>query len=220
MSTEKSSQLWCTPLLHPAHITRGRFELEEAQENALHRLADVVRAGHEPPYWDTSQPPDGAWLYPSLKMLDEWKAELFLAGHDAVVYDLETAGDYIICVGMAGLTLESGELGRVLCLRFRLQGGRHYWANFHDHTVAVQFLASLLDNPRLANVFHNGVSFDVPLLVQHGFRVRGPLWDTMVMSSRAYPEMPKGLQFLATRYLWASVWKTLVRPEEEEEGKS
>ena len=215
-----TNTLWCTPLLHPAHITRGRWNAEEAQQNALARLVEVVKAGGEPPQWDTSQPPEGAWIYPSLSQLTDWRGEFTTAGHDAVVYDLETAGDHIICVGMMGLTLETGARGRGLCLRFRLREGRRYWPNPREHCLAVEFLSRFLDDPTVATVVHNGVSFDIPLLMEHGFRVRGPIVDTMVLSSRAYAEMPKGLQFLATRYLWAPCWKTMTDETDEPEGKA
>lgn len=212
---------WVTPILHPAHILRGQWAVEECQEAYLTRLVERVRNGREPPAWDTSQPPrEDTWLYPSLGQLQQWQDELASEGRDAVVHDLETAGDHIICDGLQGLTLGTWERGRVLCLRFRKHGGKHYWTTLADHKAAVEFLSGLLDDPALTNVFHNGVSFDLPLLVRHGFRVRGPILDTMVMASRAYAERPKGLQFLATRYLWAPVWKTLTDEADEVEGKA
>lgn len=213
------ASLFVTPLVHPAAITRGRWNIEEAQEAYLRRLAPYIKEGREPPVWDVTQAPPGACLYPDLGDLNRWSLQLD-GTFDAVVYDLETTGDFIICVGMVPLDLVEGTMGWPLCLRFRRQGGARYWPTPTQHLAAVEWLASHLDDPALGSVFHNGTSFDVPLLVKHGFRLRGPIVDTMVMSSRAYAEMPKGLQFLATRYLWAPVWKTLTDPDDEMEGKA
>ena len=65
-------------------------------------------------------------------------------------------------------------------------------------------------------VFHNGISYDIPLLERYGFEVRGLLVDTMWLAHHCYSELPKGLQFLATQYCWAPVWKSLV--DEKDEG--
>jgi hypothetical protein len=64
-------------------------------------------------------------------------------------------------------------------------------------------------------VFHNGQAFDIPYLEDLGFEVNGYAGDTLLMAHLALPELPKGLQFLATLYCRLPMWKRLV---EEEEG--
>ena len=82
-----------------------------------------------------------------------------------------------------------------------------------------EWLYSVLADARLGKVFHNGVVYDVPILQGIGFHVRGRLIDTMNLAHACYPELSKGLQFTATLYNWAPVWKVLSDETDEGDGK-
>jgi len=212
--------VWFIPLLHPAAILRGNWNKEPAQRLAVDRIAELLRKDQRPAPWQIEEPPPGRNLFPTLEELREFYRETTDGPWDALAHDLENAGPHIICDGMCQANLETGEIGRSVCLRFRRQGGSLYWTNGDSHLEATQFLWDVLADPDIGKVFHNGVTHDVPILEQLGFEVRGRLVDTMILMHTAYSELPKGLQYLATFFNFSPVWKSLTDEKDEEEGKS
>jgi hypothetical protein len=210
--------LWFCPIVHPAAIMRGQWHKEPAQLVAMERVAHALKSGG-PTSFDPSAPPPRSVLFPSLKNLAEFYESTKAEGWDALSHDLENAGPHIICDGMTQLKLDTGEVGRSLCLRFRRQGGGLYWTDWQSHLAAVTWLWWVLADPGVAKVFHNGVTHDVPILEELGFTVNGRLIDTLILAHTAYSEMPKSLQFCATFWNGSPVWKSLVDEADEEEGK-
>jgi len=213
-------EFWVTPLIHPQTIRAGQYSKEPAQQVYLDRLVRNEKAGLSPKRWNTTEAPEGSYLYPSLRQLDEWWDEFKEGGYDAISHDLETAGQFIICDGLTPIQLGSGRIGRSLCLRFRGVGGSRWWANHADHARAVEWFAKVLGDPVITFVGHNVVGFDIPILLEHGFEIPGEILDTMVLQSRAYPEFQKGLQFCSTLFLWAPAWKRMVKVEDDGSEKS
>jgi hypothetical protein len=166
------------------------------------------------------RPPAGAILRPSLSQLRQWSASLYADGYDALAIDIESAGDYLLCVGLTPMHFDTGGIGPTLCLPFRTQGGAQYWHTRSELVVAVELLGGWLADPSLTKVFHFGLLHDVPFLRRMGFDVEGRIVDTAAVSHTAYTELPKGLQFLATLYAGAPVWKRLVDEDDETEGKA
>jgi hypothetical protein len=205
------------PIQHPGSIVRGQWAKEPCQETYLRRLWAAIK-GREPwPDTDVSKPPPNSKLFPTLDDLKQFTEES--QDYDAVSIDIENAGPHIICIGFTLVCLQTGNLGTTICVRFRRRGGRIYWTNRRELLVVVAWLYTLLAEPRLSKVFHNGVVYDVPILEGIGFRVEGRLIDTLNLQHTCYPEMGKGLQFTSTLYLWAPCWKLLVEEKEEAEGK-
>jgi len=211
---------YVTPLVHPTTVRQGNWHLEPAQQAYLTRLVENEKANLPPPTWNTAEPPPGAYLYPSLAQLDEWWTEFKAGGYDAISHDLETAGQFIICDGLTPLDTTTGRVGSSLCLRFRGHDGVRWWASYTEHERAVRWLGKVLADPTISFVGHNIVGFDIPILKQHGFDVAGPLIDTMVLMSRAYPEFKKGLGYCATLFLWAPAWKLMVKDTDDGAEKS
>lgn len=209
--------LWVIPTIHPASLVRGQWHKEPAQQATFRRVAKAL-AGGGPEVWDVNEPPEGSILYPTLRDLQEFYEDTKSGGWDALAHDIEAAGPHLICDGMTQVKLGDGSVGRSLCLRFRRQGGGLYWEDWEDHRAAVGWLWWVLADPGVAKVMHNGVTYDVPVLEELGFTVAGRLVDTMILAHTAYSEFPKGLQFCATLWNGAPVWKRLVE-DEEGEGK-
>ena len=204
-----------TALIHPVTIRSGNYHKEPAQQTYLCRVVENEKKSQDPKDWNTHEPPVGSYLYPSLTQLDEWWDEFLAGGYDAISHDLESAGQFIICDGLTPLNSKTGEIGRSLCLRFRGVGGCRWWPSWKDHHAAVQWLGKVLSHPGIAFVGHNVVGYDIPILREHGFTLGGPVIDTMVLMSRAYPEFPKGLQFCATLFLEAPAWKRMVKDTDD-----
>lgn len=213
------TSFYVTPLLHPSTVRQGQWHREPAQQVYLNRVVSRHKKGLKPYDWQVSLPPPGSYLYPNLWQLDQWWQEFLDGDFDAISHDLETAGQFIICDGLTPFHVESGRCGRSLCLRFRGHGGSRWFRTYREHCAAVDWLGRALAHPGVAFVGHNVVGFDIPILLDHGFTIEGPIIDTMVLQSRAYPELQKGLQFCATMFVGAPAWKGMVKEQDEGEGK-
>lgn len=200
--------LLCVPLLHPSAIVQGNWHKEPLQKAYLHRILSG-----DWPKVDYTQPPPRSTLYPGLSNLEPFYQECLDMGWVSI--DIENAGDILLCVGMTAMTMT--EIGSSICLRFRTQHGGEYWTRRELPTV-VTWLDTLLGNPSLGSVFHNGIGHDVRLLRRMGFEFAGPKMDTFVMAYATYSELPRGLQFCCTYMLGLPVWKTMIN-EDEPEGK-
>lgn len=201
------------PLLHPSAVLQGQAAEEPAQVAALKRVADYLNG--VPPCLQQDSPPPNSFLRPTLGCLRAFNVDR--SKFDTLAIDIENAGEFITVIGITQLSMRLGIVGRSISLPFRTQGGENYWQHWVQHCAAVEWLYDLLADETRAKVFHNGVSHDVLMLERHGFKVRGDLWDTLIMQHYCYPEMRKALQYCATLYLGAPVWKDLLDEDDEKE---
>jgi hypothetical protein len=168
---------------------------------------------------DPAQPPPGAVLWPTRKTLEEWLRDEPWKHYDSIAVDIESAGDYITIIGFTLYETRSSTLGPTLVLPFKRRLGLDYWDEEDDHLRASE-LAYLLLASDTRKVFHNGITFDIPMLTAAGFTVGGSAHDTMVRAHYCYPEMKKGLQYLSTAYLGMPNWKGMLDERDDNEGKS
>lgn len=213
------SKVLINPILHPSGIIRGRWALEDCQVRYLQRVNQCIRGEREPNLTDINLPPPQTTLFPTSDQTREFVLETQKGGWDFVGVDIENAGRHIICIGFTQLSLDTGEIGRTICVRFRRRGGGCYWDSTDRLRSVVESLDDLLGNSDIGLVFHNGTTHDVPILEDVGFKVRGRLIDTMLLAHTANSEIPKSLQFTATLKLWSPAWKLLVQTDDEDEGK-
>ncbi len=155
---------------------------------------------------------------PTLRDLEEFNQQFQPEGEmNAVSIDIENAGPHIICIGFTGFSLD-GNIGSSICVRFRKRGGG-LWHSRKELVATVGWLFQLLNRTEISKVFHNGVTYDIPILEELGFKVRGRLIDTLNLQHCCYPEDRKSLQYCATLYLWSPAWKTSIEEADDEEGK-
>jgi DNA polymerase-1 len=72
-----------------------------------------------------------------------------------------------------------------------------------DHSESARILEEfrpLLESNRIEKVGHN-LKFDIGVLLWHGIRVQGPLFDTMIAHSLIEPDMRHGMDYLSEVYL-------------------
>lgn len=202
---------YIVPLLHPADILRGQFAEEPAQVEYLKRVKEIAD-GADFNIDREACPPEGETYCPrpSLEDLRRWRAGV---GQGRIAVDIETAGDHIRLVGL----LDCSSLA-YLGFPLRTKGGGQYW-RVDELPAAVEWLYDLLSEERVGKVFHNGPSFDIPMLERNGFRVRGTCFDTMLGMHVAYPGVPKDLAYLAKLYLGMVGWKGMVKGKTDAEGK-
>ena len=201
-------KLWVVPILHPAYILRGQAKEEPAQIRYLERVKEISEHGWTT--FDHTNPPQGAILEPDLGDLFRWSTWIGRAG---VTVDIETANRKLRGIGFCRLD-DCVPIWVPLCK----QGGGPYWSGADLHT-AQGALGDILRNPNIPKWFHNGLGFDIPILRYNGYRVNGYAGDTMLMHHIMYPEMRKGLKYLANLYLGIGGWKSLVTDDDEGEAK-
>lgn len=63
-------------------------------------------------------------------------------------------------------------------------------------------------------IFHN-CAYDLQYLLREGFRITGPVHDTMLMHHAHLPEMRKSLGFLGSVYTDEPAWKSMRERGEE-----
>lgn len=75
----------------------------------------------------------------------------------------------------------------------------NHWS-YEEELSILTALDSVLSDPTIEKVGQN-ISFDAQILAREfGFKIRGLVQDTMVAAYTLYPELPKGLDFLASLY--------------------
>jgi hypothetical protein len=104
-------------------------------------------------------------------------------------------------------------------VHFRRQGGELAWS-LRDLAKVADLLDTVLCDPKIGKVFHNGQAFDIPYLEAIGFGpVQGFVADTLLMQRYLYPDMPANLQFVAGLYARIPAWKWMAKLDGEEEDK-
>ena len=196
------------PVLHPAFILRGNYKEEPSQVLYLQRAKEIAQNGWV--NFDSTKPPRGAITKPNLEDLSSWLQHI---GPGGVTVDIETARRRLRGVGFCTIDTHLA-LWVPLCS----QGGGAYWSS-KDEGACHLWLRDILRDPGIPKYFHNGLAFDIPILRHNGYVVNGYAGDTMLMNHIAYPEMSKGLKYLANLYLGIGGWKALVSESDEGEDK-
>ena len=128
----------------------------------------------------------------ALEWLDYFKAQ------KSVSFDLEVINYQVSCIGLSS---DPG-LGVSVPMYQKWDASQEafIWKRFAD----------LLEDPEIEKVGQNLI-FDIWFLaLQCNIFVRGPIRDTMIAHSIMYPEMLKGLGFLASIYTTDEYWKDMV----------
>jgi hypothetical protein len=194
-----------TPIAHPSSILQGRPNLEPAQVSYLRRIA----ADPHPTLVDIGQLPPGCNPNPTSREIVEF-TRLFKERHwSGVCLDIENAGPHLVCCGLMAVSMMDNATGPGVCIRFRKAGGDPWWPTWEEHLLAVGSLAAVLADPGITKVGHFSTQHDLPFLINLGFEVNGPLLDTAALLHAVHSELPKGLQFAATLFAGAPVWKTI-----------
>lgn len=192
----------CVPTYHPAAVLR-QYSWKPIVE------LDLVRAQRESLYPDLRLPPTNFIIDPSYETVMDY---LRTFRKDRFAFDIETLGDMTRCLAI------SHEVGHAICIPFvsshrtmrpgttRLflspEGSptaNSYWPPEQELAI----LGALDELFRRHEVFKDAQNcpFDTVIMAREfGFDFPSLDRDTMVMSHTAYPELPKGLDFLCSIY--------------------
>jgi uracil-DNA glycosylase len=133
--------------------------------------------------------------------LDEWVERLCSAEYLAVDIETVKRSHHILCVGFSPDPLTAVVIP-------------HSSTDFSRYDAISRVLSS-----QARKVFHNGGTFDVPILVAAGHTVRNFYWDTMAAQHVMWPELPKSLEYLSSVYTRQPYYKTAGRAEIPDDAK-
>jgi hypothetical protein len=91
-------------------------------------------------------------------------------------------------------------------------GVASYWQTLEEELEAWNWVRTLLSDP-CPKVFQNGL-YDALYIMRMGLRINNFAEDTMLHHHSLYPEMPKGLGFMASLYSNEQAWKLMHRHTE------
>lgn len=206
-SAAVGEQIKVLPTYHPAAIMR-EWSLYSTT------VADLEKARRESEFPELRRPSREIWIEPNLDDLARFEAD-HLFPSDSVSVDIETAGGQITCVGFAPSS------DRAIVVPFvdatRLDG--NYWRSLDEELRAWEFVrrwcATTLPKDKRREYrdlpYLRGVGQNFLYDMQYLWRVMGIEVvnedDTMLLHHALYPELEKGLGFLATIYTDELAWK-------------
>jgi uracil-DNA glycosylase family 4 len=189
-------------IIHPDTIIRGSWAHDLAQPLFLRRAWEIACAEHPPPMTDVSVPPPGGQIAKTIHDVARFLGQVLL-DEAAVACDIEGVGGILIGIGFARLdTLEA------MYVPFRNKADP-FWSSKEDTRCVAEWVDRVLASEKVAKVFHNGSSFDLPFLEEIGFVVNNYADDTMVRAWATYHESVKDLQSLGILYAGLPAWKHL-----------
>jgi uracil-DNA glycosylase len=145
------------------------------------------------------------WLDPTLAEVEDFFHRFILGDNrpDLLSVDIETFAETITCIGFAPSPT------RAITVPFfdRRKADRNYWATLEEELRAWR-LCHLALTSRIPKLGQNFL-YDAQYLFRHSILVENIAHDTMIRHHALYPEMEKGLGFLASIYTDEAPWKVL-----------
>lgn len=188
------------PCYHPAAILR-QWQWRPVT------IADIIKASREAEFKELIRPHRRVIINPSLYDIVQWYNSLMSGPSDPLAVDTETIWGQVSCIGFA----RSRSDALVIPLVDKSKPGASYWHHPEEETVVWNIIKSILtsDIPKL---FQNGM-YDLQYIIKMGIKPRNLAEDTMLLHHAMFPEMRKGLGFLASIYSNEAAWKLMGRPK-------
>lgn len=195
------------PTYHPAFLLRGQY---------IHRYTvvhDLKRAKEESKSRARLLTPRNLYIDPIFPDVIAWLKDCLR--HKRVATDIECLNNHVSCFSVAQSATEC------MCIPLIGRNGQDRWTV--DQEVEIWSLyARLLSDPAITKVNQN-ILFDISFLFQQNhIRSRGKFDCTMIAQSLAYPDFPKGLDWICSIYtrepyykddgkLWSKPWVDMER---------
>lgn len=183
------------PTYHPSYILRS-------WEERVIAVGDFIKAKR---FLDEGFAPRRRelWLRPTLVEVREFFDRYILRSDyfGPLSFDIETAKETITCIGFAP------DLERSITVPFfdATAPGCNYWATPGEELEAWRICYQALTT-RVPKLGQNGL-YDIQYCRRYGIPVRGYQHDTMIRHHALYPELEKGLGFMASLYTDEQAWK-------------
>lgn len=175
----------CIPTYHPSAVLRN------GEYYPLFDL-DLKRCGEDQHFSEARYPKREYIIAPEGFELVKWTQELYKS--DRLAIDIESVKDssHILCVGFAPNPL------RGICIPYTTSAN-------------ISAINKILESPA-KKIFHYG-TYDIEQLRINGHKVNNYWWDTIIAQHVLNPELPRGLDFLASVYTREPYYKTEGRGE-------
>lgn len=193
------------PTFHPARMLRSYAELPIF-------TADLARVQRQSFFPEVRTPQTRIDIRPSIQQVVQFLEDL-LARPRPIAFDIETSrGEdvHVRCLGIADSALHALVIPFVSSSNSGFDPSKsiylgttsgedlnNYWTEFEEETILILLKKVFLD-PRIKKMAQNA-QFDSQVLASDfGIDIRGFERDTMVDHFALYPELPKGLDFIAS----------------------
>ena len=171
-------------------------------------IADLMKAENEAKHSDIIRPTRHIHVCPDIEDV-ETTTDWLLAHASILSPDIETMKGQIRCIGFAWTRSDAIVVPFIHSL-----SGKNYW-DWEEHELrAWSAVRRLLESP-IPKVGQNFL-FDLQYLTRVGINPKNCAHDTMLLHHVLYPELPKGLGFLASIYCNDFAHKLLRKRGEEE----
>jgi uracil-DNA glycosylase len=171
-------------------------------------IADLMKAENEARHADIVRPTRHIHVCPDIEDV-ETTTDWLLENAKILSPDIETMKGQIRCIGFAWTRSDA-----IVVPFIHNLSGKNYW-DWEEHELrAWSAVRMLLESP-IPKVGQNFL-FDLQYLTRAGISVKNCAHDTMLLHHVLYPELPKGLGFLASIYTNEMAWKLLRKRGEEE----
>jgi len=191
------------PTWHPAYIMRQWHEYLTAQYD----WKKIKR--HSEGYLGQIEPPEFFHIKPNIidvEMFEKQVSEQALRGEVVLGIDLETYeidNPQNIPIKVCGIATNERT---VMVIPFITESGNYYWGTHDEAIRAIMAIGRILENPRIVKMFHNAL-FDVQVLMNHGWHVVPPIFDTMIAQFLICHLLPQSLAYLVSIHTDYPPWK-------------
>lgn len=197
LSTHTVAGFKVLPVFHPAAVMR-------TYEYRPITVVDFSKAARECKYPEIRRPARSIWIEPTLEDIREFKIA-HIDNSPTLSVDIETAGRKITCIGFAP------NPGLAIVIPFVRRG--NYWKTAQAERAAWGIVRDILQDPRTAKTFQNGI-YDIAFLWRaYGIKVYNAAEDTMLLHHALQPESVKDLGFLGSIYTDEGAWKRMRKVE-------
>jgi uracil-DNA glycosylase len=193
------------PTYHPAAVLR------QWQWRPI-TISDLMKAHRESEYPELIRPERFVTINPTIEDLERFVEAIKLHPPAMLSVDIETKGGQISCIGFATSSKSAMVVPFLNTFNPNTYGPHypHYW-NELDECRAWHVVKSLLESD-VPKLFQNGL-YDLQYIIKVGIFPKQVEHDTMLLHHSMYPEMRKGLGFLASIYSNEAAWKLMGRPK-------
>jgi len=149
------------------------------------------------------------WIEPEIKDLEDFEQKFIRENNEdkPLSFDIETAGGFITCIGIA----PSDRVAMVVPFKDERDVLKNYWTDSAHERQAWAWLKRILENEKITKVAQNQF-YDVTWLAfKQNINVRGIVHDTMHCQHVLQPEHPKALGYLGSIYTNEGAWKTMAK---------
>ena len=195
------------PTYHPAFLFRKRTELFTVQK-------DWVKIKRHSQSMSITKFAENFELFPTIDDVETFvcfingmieAGQKVSLGIDIETYMVEQSS-LLTPIKTIGFALTES---KALVVPFINESHQYYWTSKNECLRAIKAVGSLLENPNITKILHNAL-FDVLVLMNHGWDVVGPFFDTMLGQYLVYHPSPHDLGYVVSTYTDYPPWKLAV----------